>query len=138
VNRRYFSNDSYAITGLVMGLNRRDQDTLVWFNLDRVAHATGRSRTCDSCHGSTVQAIHVTYDGGSYEDVEDGEYRIVADEKGLRVTDFRGPGGGPVPEGLKPFQDHWKLSGDFSLPKVKDAAAYQRLKKNHATGGFTH
>lgn len=121
MDRLYFSNDSYAITGLSKGVDNKDHDTLVWLNLDRVAHTLGAARTCDDCHGSSGQNIPVKFSGGSYKDVEDGEYRIVADNNGLRITDIKGAKGGPMPDGLKPFAGKWTLKGDFSLPRLKTA-----------------
>jgi hypothetical protein len=138
IDRRYFSNDSYTVTGLVRNLDDKDHDTMVWLNLDRVAHGTGRARSCASCHASTAQKVRTRFSGGSYKDVEDGEYTIIADSEGLRVADFKGPDGGPVPKGLVPFRDLWKLKGDFSLPGLRDRETYERVRKEYETGKFVH
>jgi len=138
VERRYFSNDSYAVTGVARDVDDKDHDIMVWMNIDRIAHATGRSRTCDGCHASTTQKIVTEYAGGSYKDVEDGEYTIIADGRGLRVVDFKGAGGGPAPKGIRPFKDKWELKGDFALPGMKDRALYERMKKEYAVGKFLH
>ncbi|HAR45024.1 MAG TPA: hypothetical protein DCS42_14040 [Nitrospiraceae bacterium] len=138
IDRRYFSNDSFAITGLVKQLDEQDHDVMVWINLDRVAHGIGKSRTCESCHASTSQRVFTNFSMGSYKDVEDGSYTIIADDKGLRITEFKGPDGGPPAKGLEPFKDKWVLKGDFSLPKIKDRTLYEKLKKEHEAGKFAH
>lgn len=138
LDRRYFSNDSYAITGLVSNIDRKDRNLMVWFNLDRVAHATGKARSCDDCHASTTQTIVTRFEGGSYKDLEDGEYTIIADKKGLRVTNFKDPETGGVPKDLLPLKDSWSLSGDFSLPPIKNRALYRRLEAAYRRGAFRH
>ena len=138
IDRRYFSNDSYAITGLVKDPDANDHDIMVWLNLDRVAHATGKSRGCIDCHASRVQRIEVPFEGGSYKDLGDGKYTIVADEKGLRVTGFKGPGGETVPKELVPFRDKWHLGGDFRLPAIRDVALYGKLEAAYKKGTFSH
>ncbi len=138
IDRLYFSNDSYAITGLVRNLDDKDHDTMVWLNLDKVAHGTGKARGCESCHASTAQKIRVKFSGGSYKDVEDGEYTIIADGKGLRVVDFRAAGEGTAPKGLGAFKDKWDLAGDFALPALKDKKIYDRMRKKYEEGKFAH
>jgi len=138
INRGYVSNDSYAITGLVKNLDDNDHDTMVWLNVDRVAHGTGRSRTCESCHSSTSQKVTTGFGSGSYKDIEDGQYTIVADEKGLRVVDFKGPDRGPMPKGLGPFSDKWNLNGNFALPAIKNRVFYEKLKGDYEKGKFIH
>jgi hypothetical protein len=137
IQRRYFSNDAYAVTGFVKNLDDKDRDTMVWLNLDRVAHGTGKARTCESCHASPTQKIAVKFAGGSYKDVEDGEYTIIADNKGLRVVDFKDDGG-TMPKGLAPLKDAWSLKGNFSLPEIKDKSRYNRVKKDYEDGTFVH
>ncbi len=138
VDRLYRSGDAYAITGIAKEVDENDRDVMVWLNLDRVAHATGRARSCGSCHESTGQRVTVPFSGGSYKDVEDGEYVIVADDKGLRVTGFRGPRGGPAAKGLEPYRDKWDLRGDFALPAIKDREIFRRLEEQYRTGRFRH
>lgn len=138
IERRYFSNDSYAITGLAGEVDGRDHDTMVWLNLDRIAHGTGKSRGCESCHASNAQKVRVKFGGGSYKDVEDGEYTIIADGKSLRVTDFKSAGQENPAKGLGPFKDKWVLRGDFSFPAIKDKNLYARLKKQYEAGKFVH
>ncbi len=137
IERRYRSNDSYAVTGVIRGLDNKDHDVMAWMNLDRVAHATGRARTCESCHASSAQTITVNYSGGSYKDVEDGQYTIIADGKGLRVSDIKDENGA-VPKDLVRLKDSWSIRGNFSLPSVKDLARYETMKKAREEGRFTH
>ena len=138
VERRYPSNDSFAVTGLVRNLDSKDRDTMVWLNVDRVAHATGRSRPCGSCHASTAQKVTTGFSGGSYRDVRDGSYSIIADGKGLRITDFKGPGGGPPPSGLAPLLTKWGVKGDFSLPPIREKNLYRKLEQDYRAGIFEH
>ncbi|HMK42531.1 MAG TPA: cytochrome c3 family protein [Dissulfurispiraceae bacterium] len=137
LKRRYFSNDSYAVTGRLRQLDAKDQDVIAWLNIDRVAHAIGKARSCDSCHASRAQTVVVGFSGGSYKDVEDGEYAIIADARGLRIDRMKGTGG-ETPQGLKPFRGIWDLQGDFSLPPVRKKAAYQAVKQKYDKGAFTH
>ncbi|MBI5102852.1 MAG: hypothetical protein HZB33_13595 [Nitrospirae bacterium] len=138
IDRRYFSNDSFAVTGLVKNLDEKDHDTMVWMNLDRVAHATGKSLRCDDCHASRTQKIAVKFEGGSYKDLDDGSYAIMADTKGLRVTGFRDSETGTTPKDLIPLKDKWNLKGDFSLPVVKNKKLYRKMLKNYEEGTFSH
>lgn len=138
VDRRYRSNDSYAVTGLAQNVDDRDRDMMVWLNLDRVAHATGRSRACGDCHSSRIQRVKVPFSGGSYKDVEDGSYEIIADEEGLRVTNLLGPEGRPPAQGLLPFMDKWGIRGDFSLPEVRDKARFTALEEDYKASRFSH
>ena len=110
---------------------------MAWLNLDRVAHGTGKARTCESCHASPAQRIAVTFAGGSYKDVEDGEYTMIADRQGLRVVDFK-DSGGKIPEGLSLLKDAWSLKGNFSLPGIKNKKQYERVKKAYEDGAFVH
>lgn len=137
IQRRYVSNDSYAVTGLIRNLDDTDRNAMAWLNIDRVAHGTGKARTCESCHASPAQRIAVKFTGGSYKDVEDGEYTIIADGKGLRVVDFKGEGG-TIPEGLAPLKDAWGLKGNFALPGIKNKKQYERVKKTYEDGAFVH
>jgi hypothetical protein len=113
---------------------------MVWLHVDRVAHGIGKSRTCESCHASTAQRITTRFeaDANTYEDVEDGEYTIIADEKGLRVVDFKGPDGGAIPKGLEPFRDLWNLKGNFALPKVVSRKLYEKMEEDYRKGKFVH
>jgi hypothetical protein len=137
VQRLYVSNDSYAVTGLVRNLDDRDHDVMTWLNIDRVAHGTGKARTCESCHASRTQKIAVKFSGGSYKDVENGEYTIIADEKGLRIADIKDDKGAALPD-LVPLRDAWGLAGDFLLPGLKDQRQYERIKKKYEDGTFSH
>jgi hypothetical protein len=138
IQRRYFSSDSYAVTGLVKDPDGGDNDIMAWLNVDRIAHGLGKSRSCESCHASTAQRVPTGFGSGPYKDVEEGEYTIIADGQGLRVTDFRGPGGEPPAKGLGPFMDKWELKGNFGLPELKNRKLYETLKKARESGAFTH
>jgi len=138
IDRLYYSNDAYAISGLVRDLDNKDHDTMVWLNFDRVAHATGKSRSCGSCHDSTTQTIMTPYTEGSYKDVGEGRYIVIADEIGIRVNLLSEADASPLPEGLEPFRDKWAVGGNFAFPKVKDLANYRKLEKKYTNGKFVH
>ena len=138
IKRLHYSDDSFAVTGLARDVNASDRDVLVWLNIDRVAHGLGKSRSCKDCHASRDQKIEVNFSNGSYEDVEGGSYAIEADAKGLRVTDFQGRHGGPMPDGLKPFAAKWAMKGDFRLPAIRNKALYRKLETLYREGRFSH
>ncbi len=140
IERLYFSSDSYAITGLVRELDDKDHDTMVWFNVERVAHGIGKSRPCQGCHASSAQTVKVAFEsaGEPYKDIENGEYTIIADHKGLRVVDFKARDGGPMPAGLGPFKDKWNLPGDFALPEIKNKKLFEKTKKAYNQKKFSH
>lgn len=138
VDRRYFSNDAYAVTGLAKNLDAEDKDTMAWLHVDRVAHGLGKSRSCESCHSGTAQRITTNFTAGSYKDVEDGAYTNIVGKKGLRVTDFKGPEGGPLAKALEPLKDKWALTGDYSLPKIKNRKTYDTMKNRYEAGRFSH
>ncbi|HAM50825.1 MAG TPA: hypothetical protein DCP92_09100 [Nitrospiraceae bacterium] len=139
IDRAYISNDSYAVTGLAKNVDDKDHDVLVWLNIDRVAHGIGKSRTCESCHASKVQRIPTRFEANAnaYKGVKNGEYTIMADGKGLRVVDFKGPDGA-IPKGLEPFKDLWSLRGDFALPKIKSRKLYDKMEEDYRKGKFVH
>ena len=137
IDRLYFSNDSYAITGIVKALDSKDHDTMAWLNIDRVAHATGKARSCRSCHDSKSQKIITPYSEGSYKDVGDGKYIVVADGKGLRI-EFDQSKDEPLPGGLMPLKDKWFLSGNFDLPGVKNKRYYKKLEETYQKGAYKH
>ena len=138
IDRLYFSNDSYAITGLVRNLDDKDHDTMAWLNVDRVTHATGKSRSCGSCHDSTSQTITTPYSEGSYKDVGAGTYTVVADEKSLRVVFPPGTEAEPLPDGLKKLSNMWILKGDFSIPKVGARKHFEEMEAAYRNGAFRH
>ncbi|MBI5043766.1 MAG: hypothetical protein HZC10_08095 [Nitrospirae bacterium] len=123
IARSYYSNDAFAITADVKG-DETDKRIMAWLNLDKVAHATGKSRTCESCHASTDQKIVIPFkwDGPpeqAYSDILNGSYTIVADKKGLRIDNIKGTGGGAPPNGLAQFVGKWNVPGNYTLPAIK-------------------
>jgi cytochrome c551/c552 len=138
IDRLYYSNDAYAVTGLVRNLDNKDHDTMVWLNADRVAHATGKSRGCGSCHDSATQTIITPYTEGSYKDVGEGRYAVIADERGIRVKLLKEADATPLPDGLAPFTDKWAVGGNFAFPKIKDHTKYEKLEKKYQKGTFVH
>ena len=136
--RQYPSDDAFAVTG-VYESGGGEGTVMAWLNIDKVAHAITKSRTCDSCHGADgtqadgTQRVTVDYKWmakpeAAYKNVLSGHYAVVADKKGLRIEDISGADGKTVPEGLRPLIGKWDLRGDFSIPRIKNKKAYEREK----------
>jgi hypothetical protein len=110
---------------------------MAWLNIDKVAHATTKARSCESCHGSGgAQKVVVDYkwmgkSDTAYKDVLSGSFTIVADEKGLRIGNLSGADGKTIPEGLKPLIGKWDLQGNFSIPETRDKRAYAEEKARY-------
>ncbi len=133
MDREYRSNDAFAVTGIYEG-DKDEGWVMTWLNADKVAHATAKARTCESCHGSGgTQSVSVDYlwvdkPETAYKDVLSGHYIIVADKKGLRIENISGNDLKAVPDGLKPATDKWSVKGDFSIPQIRNQKAYAREK----------
>lgn len=120
MERQYPSDDAFAVTGVYE--SGGDEGTVMaWLNIDKVAHAITKSRTCESCHGAggaqrvTVDYKWIANPKASYKDVLYGHYIIAADKKGLRIEGISGAGGEKknIPKGLRPLTGKWDLPGDF-------------------------
>jgi len=96
------------------------------------------SRSCGSCHDTTTQKIETPYSEGSYKDVGEGKYAIVADEKSLRVVFPHRHGGNPLPEGLVQLKDKWTLSGNFAMPKLEIERVMRSSKQMYLNETFVH
>ncbi len=136
MKREYPSNDAFAVTGIYEG--SRDEGTVMaWLNIDKVAHATAKARTCESCHGSGgTQMVSVDYKwmgkpDAAYKDVLSGHYTIAADKKGLRIENLSRDDVKSMPDGLRLVADKWNLKGDFSFPPIRDKKAYARERARY-------
>jgi hypothetical protein len=78
------------------------------------------------------------YTEGSYKDIGEGRYAVIADETGIRVKLLNEADAAPLPEGLEPFRDKWALGGNFAFPKIKSHANYEQLEKKYKKGIFVH
>jgi len=147
MKREYPSNDAFAVTGTYEG--SKDEGTVMaWLNIDKVAHAVTKARTCESCHGAEgAQKVLVDYKwmespDTAYKDVLSGSFTLVADRKGLRIENLSGADGKSTPEGLKPLSGKWSLKGNFSIPKIRDKRAYAEEKAGYdkilESGGRYH
>jgi hypothetical protein len=98
---------------------------LLWLEIEQAAHPYGPSRTCLSCHGGAAQ---ISVSKWKFEDNQGAEpftggYRIVADDRGLRIEDMETTSPVKVLPGytLTDFapwlflKDKWKMPGDFSI-----------------------
>ncbi len=147
MERHYPSNDAFAVTG-VYESGGDGGTVMAWLNVDKVAHAITKARSCGSCHGAggtqkvTVDYEWMSYPDAAYKDVLDGHYTIVADRKGLRIEDITGADGKTAPAGLRPLAGKWDLPGDFSIPGIKDKKEYAKEKRRYErilkTGGKYH
>ncbi|MCX7724377.1 MAG: cytochrome c3 family protein, partial [Thermodesulfovibrio sp.] len=128
------TRDMYAIIGSFDGLPSANKH-LLWLQIEEVAHPFGKARGCESCHRKKQISISTW----QYEDTQGAEpfkggYKIVADEKGLRLKDFW-YSEIKVLEGFELSQfaswiyltDKWFVPGDFSI-KV-DKQKYMKYKK---------
>jgi len=133
------TRDMYAIIGTFDGLPSGDKH-LLWLQIEEVAHPFGKARNCKSCHSSSQTSVSTW----QYEDIQGAEpfkggYKIVADEKGLRLKDFWHS----EIKVLKGFElsqfaswlyltDKWFVPGDFSIRfDRKKYKEYERLYKKN-------
>jgi hypothetical protein len=97
---------------------------LLWLEIEQAAHPFGPARDCSSCHASQKQVSKSKWeylDEGA--EPFTGEYRIAADEKGLRIEDLRVTSPVKILQGYKVvdfapwlyLRDEWKMPGDFSI-----------------------
>jgi hypothetical protein len=105
---------------------------LLWLELQQVSHPLGNARSCNSCHQEGNRQVTVSewefMDDQGAKDWFKGRYKIVADNKGLRITDLRNTTPIQVAEGYKledfaswvHFKDKWQMPGDFSIKVDKE------------------
>jgi hypothetical protein len=111
---------------------------LAWLQVEEVAHPLGKSRTCGSCHDSTVQIAKVKWRYFDSQGAEPftGSQKVVADSNGLYVKAIKATSKiALMPEGKTEnfaawmhLGEIWKTSGDFSIPK-SDPVKYRALDK---------
>jgi hypothetical protein len=136
------TDDAWGFVGLFGGLPENNS-ALLWVQMDKVSHKYGASRTCDSCHGAKdgEQRQEISWefsDAGAFP--FKGRHTVVANRKGLFIRDMRADEKIEVSEGYKlsslaPWfflKEAWALKGDFSLPVIRDRAAYEALRSDPA------
>lgn len=131
------TQDAYALLG-TFSFPGGNNNYLAWLQVEQAAHPLGKSRACESCHGSETQVANVTwefYDSQGAEPFTGGQ-KVVADRKMLRVKDIRATSKITLMEGgqTRDFAawlhlgDIWKTRGDFLIPKA-DPEKYRDLEK---------
>lgn len=131
------TDDAWAYVGLYDGLPENNK-ALLWFQIDKMSHKIGKSRTCDSCHGDPqgAQRREVTWE---YSDpgaaLFTGSHTVLADKSGLFIRDMRSdtiqPEAGYTLSSFAPWfylKDKWQVKGDFSLPAVRDRKGYDAAR----------
>ncbi len=120
-------NDMYIITGTFNGLKYNNK-MLAWIQMDKMSHAIGKGRSCESCHSSHDQIATTWYTYVNMKDVKkpfSGSYIVKATKNGITFTGFENhtpiiPKDGRKVEDFAPFltkPDAWNVKGiDFSIP----------------------
>lgn len=129
------TRDAYYIIGTFDA--EKQNKHLLWIELQQASHPYTKARTCESCHGnqqvSTSKWQYMDYQG---TDIPfDGGYKIIADDKGLKITDIQNYTEIKVSDGYKLedfaswlfFKDKWYITGDFSIQT--DKKKYERYLK---------
>lgn len=133
------TDDAWAYVGLFGGLPENNK-ALLWIQMDKMSHKLGKSRSCDSCHGNLQgnQRQPVTWefsDPGAA--LFNGSHTVLADHNGLSIRDMRSEkieaDKGVAISSFAPWvylKDAWQITGNFSLPIVRDRKAYEKLKNS--------
>jgi hypothetical protein len=133
------TDDAWGYVGLFGGLPDNNK-ALLWIQMDKMSHKLGKSRSCDSCHGSPdgVQLQKVTWgysDPGAMPFT--GSHEVLADRKGLFIKGMQSekiePEQGYSLAAFAPWiylKDAWQIKGDFSLPVLKDRKQYELFKSS--------
>jgi hypothetical protein len=120
------TRDAYAFLGTYGTLPKANL-ALAWIQLESVGHPLGKSRTCESCHGSETQSARAQWEylGFAGSEPFNGTSLVTAGKDGLKITGFRNTT--PIEmigdAELADFAawlylgDIWNVKGDFSIPK---------------------
>lgn len=127
------TDDAWAYVGLFDGLPENNK-AMLWFQIDKMSHKIGKSRSCDSCHRDPLGAQHrlVSWE---YSDPGaapfTGSHSLRADRNGLAVSDMKSETIQPEPgfstSAFAPWlylKDKWQVKGVFSLPVIRDRKGY--------------
>ncbi|MDD2336235.1 MAG: cytochrome C [Geobacteraceae bacterium] len=134
------TDDAWGYVGLFNGLPENNK-ALLWIQMDKMSHKYGKSRSCDSCHGSEngEQRQEVSWDFSDKGALPfNGRHTVLANNKGLFILDMKTDEQIEVSEGYKlsslaPWyylKDKWFIKGNFALPKIKDRKRYERLHED--------
>jgi len=131
------TDDAWGYVGLYGGLPDNNK-ALLWIQMDKLSHKLGKSRSCDSCHGSPdgsqLQKVTWEYsDPGAFP--FNGRHEVFANRSGLFVkgmsSDKIEPEEGYSLSAFAPWvylKDAWLIRGDFALPVIKDRKKYELLR----------
>lgn len=128
------TKDAYYVVGTfsIQNTEHRTQSTdtgankhLLWLEINQAAHPLGPARDCSSCHASSRQVSISKWEFLDDHGAEPftGEYRIVADEKGLRIAGLRATSTLKLLPGYRMvdfapwlfLKDEWRMPGNFSI-----------------------
>jgi hypothetical protein len=131
------TDDAWGYVGLFGGMPDNNK-ALLWIQMDKMSHKLGKSRSCDSCHGSPggAQLQQVTWE---YSDPGalpfNGSHEVFANRSGLFIRNMQSeniePEKGYSLAAFAPWvylPDAWQLKGDFSLPVITDRRQYELFK----------
>jgi hypothetical protein len=119
-------NDLYIITGTYK--LKKNGNMLAWIQMDKMSHAIGKARECESCHSSHDQVATSWFTYNVKKDVTrpfSGSYTIKATRDGLFFSGLQYTDIVPTKkrhiEDFAPFStvnlDAWDVKGiDFSIP----------------------
>lgn len=130
------TKDMYAIIGTFDGLPSSNKH-LLWLQIEEVSHPLGKARDCKSCHSRRQVAISTwQYEDNQGAEPFKGGYKIIADERGLRLTDFwyteiKPLAGFEISDFASwiYLTDKWFVAGDFSI-KI-DGIKYRQYEKKY-------
>ena len=119
-------NDAFIVNGTRSDLPSGNK-AILWVQIDKMSHALGKGRDCESCHASKAQVSHSTYEYFDEKNVTEkftGSYTVSADKNGIRFTDMKNseikPAKGRNPIDFAPFTvmpDAWNVKGvNLSIP----------------------
>lgn len=104
---------------------RLNNKHLLWLEIEQAAHPFGPARGCPSCHSSSKQISVSRWEFLDDQGAEPftGGYRIVADEKNLKISGLEPTSDINILEGYEPadfapwlyLKDKWTAPGDFSI-----------------------
>lgn len=134
------TNDTYGYVGYFSGLPENNR-AFLWLQMDKLSHGLGKSRSCDSCHGTVdgrqIRSVRWEYgDEGAFP--FSGGHTVVADATGIAVRGMKADEEVEVLPGfaLSSFapwfylSDRWSFPGNFALPSMQDRNRYELLKQD--------
>lgn len=115
--------DAYAVLG-TMEIGSGDRH-LPWLEAEQASHPYGKARDCASCHQRDAQTMVSRWEFADDQGAEpfSGSYRIVADDKEMRIEGLQSDGpirplAGSALADFAPWQDFspiWRVPGDFAI-----------------------